>query len=210
MTDWISEGLNSLDFTLAALVTQNLPSSGMYSSQGSAFVPSNSSSKLSAWKLPILIPIRVFLMKDQVTVGLDSTGVSLHKRGYRKLVAQAPIAENLAVRREVPLHPRRDVRRHHGRLDGDGAAAAERIHKHPLPVPGSQLDHGRRQVLCVYRAIGERFRLLDTWSMYLISAYEGAERDIGRKADRNRKIYNGMMKAYYYQFLGPKPPRAKQ
>ena len=42
-------------------------------------------------------PIRVFLMKDQVTVGLDTTGVSLHKRGYRKLVAQAPIAENLAA-----------------------------------------------------------------------------------------------------------------
>ena len=42
-------------------------------------------------------PVRVFLMKDQVTVGLDSTGDSLHKRGYRKLVAQAPIAENLAA-----------------------------------------------------------------------------------------------------------------
>ena len=40
-------------------------------------------------------------------------------------------------------------------------------------------------------------------------SYEQAERDIGRKADKNRKIYNGMMKAYYYQFLGPKPPRSK-
>ena len=30
---------------------------------------------------------------------------------------------------------------------------------------------------------------------------------MGRKADRNRKIYNGMMKTYFYQFLGPKPPR---
>lgn len=42
-------------------------------------------------------PIRVFLMKDQVTVGLDTTGESLHKRGYRKLTAKAPIAENLAA-----------------------------------------------------------------------------------------------------------------
>ena len=42
-------------------------------------------------------PIRVFLMKDEVTVGLDSTGESLHKRGYRKLTAKAPIAENLAA-----------------------------------------------------------------------------------------------------------------
>ena len=42
-------------------------------------------------------PVRVFLMKDEVTVGLDSTGDSLHKRGYRKLTAKAPIAENLAA-----------------------------------------------------------------------------------------------------------------
>ena len=42
-------------------------------------------------------PVRVFLMKDQVTVGLDTTGESLHKRGYRKLTAKAPIAENLAA-----------------------------------------------------------------------------------------------------------------
>ena len=34
--------------------------------------------------------------------------------------------------------------------------------------------------------------------------------DIGRKADKNRKIYNGMLKTYFYQFLGPKPPRRNQ
>ena len=50
---------------------------------------------------------------------------------------------------------------------------------------------------------------MDSWSAYVISAYEKAEEDIGRKADKNRKIYNGMMKTYYYQFLGPKPPRKK-
>ena len=44
---------------------------------------------------------------------------------------------------------------------------------------------------------------------YLITAYEQAEKDIGRKADKNRKIYNGMMKTYYYQFLGPKPPKRR-
>ncbi|MBP5264726.1 MAG: class I SAM-dependent RNA methyltransferase, partial [Lachnospiraceae bacterium] len=42
-------------------------------------------------------PLRVFLLKDQVTIGLDTTGESLHKRGYRKLTAKAPIAENLAA-----------------------------------------------------------------------------------------------------------------
>ena len=43
--------------------------------------------------------------------------------------------------------------------------------------------------------------------MYLITAYTDAEKAIGRKADKNRKIYNGMMKTYFYQFMGPKPPR---
>ena len=61
----------------------------------------------------------------------------------------------------------------------------------------------------LYRTIGERYRLLDSWSMYLITAYEQAEKMLGCKADKNRKIYNGMIKTYYYQFLGPKPPRKK-
>ena len=42
-------------------------------------------------------PVRVFLMKDEVTVALDTTGESLHKRGYRKYKVTAPIAENLAA-----------------------------------------------------------------------------------------------------------------
>lgn len=62
----------------------------------------------------------------------------------------------------------------------------------------------------LYREIGERFAGLDSWSMYLITAYENAERDIGRKADKNRKIYNGMMKTYFYQYLGPKPPKRQK
>ena len=44
----------------------------------------------------------------------------------------------------------------------------------------------------------------------MITAYEDAEKYMGRKADKNRKIYNGMMKTYFYQFLGPKPPRRRQ
>ncbi len=243
-------------------------------------------------------PIRVFLMKDQVTVGLDSTGVSLHKRGYRKLVAQAPIAENLAaamimltpwngervlvdpfcgsgtipieaammaaniapgMNRDftaedwpyvvgkglwqdaqeeaedlVNLEIETDIQGYDiddhmveiARENAKRAGVEKLIHfqrrdvaqlSHPKkygfiitnPPYGERL-HDKEEMPALYRTIGERFRLLDTWSMYLISAYEGAERDIGRKADRNRKIYNGMMKAYYYQFLGPKPPRAKQ
>ena len=42
-------------------------------------------------------PLRVFLHKDTVTVALDTTGESLHKRGYRTLTSKAPITETLAA-----------------------------------------------------------------------------------------------------------------
>ena len=59
----------------------------------------------------------------------------------------------------------------------------------------------------LYTEIGEALQRLDSWSAYLLSGYEDAEKCIGRKADKNRKIYNGMLKTYFYQFQGPKPPR---
>ena len=74
------------------------------------------------------------------------------------------------------------------------------------PPYGERLED-KETVPALYRLIGERYAALDAWSMYLITAYEQAEKDIGRKADKNRKLYNGMMKTYYYQFLGPKPPK---
>ncbi|MDR1018035.1 MAG: THUMP domain-containing protein, partial [Lachnospiraceae bacterium] len=42
-------------------------------------------------------PIRIFINKDIVTVTLDTTGTSLHKRGYRELSGEAPISETLAA-----------------------------------------------------------------------------------------------------------------
>lgn len=240
-------------------------------------------------------PVRVFLLKDEVTVGLDTTGESLHKRGYRRLTAKAPIAENLAAAmilltpwhgdrilvdpfcgsgtipieaammaanmapgmkrgftaqrwphivgksmwqdtleeagELVDLHVETDIQgydaddamvsiaRENARLAG----VEKLIHfqrrevarlSHPKkygflitnPPYGERLED-KEALPALYQTIGERFRCLDGWSLYLITSYEQAERDIGRKADKNRKIYNGMMKTYYYQFLGPKPPR---
>lgn len=240
-------------------------------------------------------PLRVFLLKDQVTIGLDTTGESLHKRGYRKLTAKAPIAENLAaalimltpwnkdrilvdpfcgsgtipieaalmaanaapgMHREFTaqnwdhLVGRRnwydtldeanelvdfnvDVDIQGYDLDNDMVSIAREnaklagveklIHfqrrdvkdlSHPKkygfiitnPPYGERLSE-KKEMPALYQTLGERFRNLDSWSMYVISAYEDAERDIGRKADKNRKIYNGMMKTYYYQFMGPRPPK---
>ena len=243
-------------------------------------------------------PVRVFLLKDRVTVGIDSTGVSLHKRGYRRLTAKAPIAENLAAALimltpwngervlvdpfcgsgTIPIEaammaanmapgmhrsftaqswghviPQKvwqdaleeaedlvdlgvkpdiqgydiddemvSISRANARLaGGEGMIHFQRRGidqlSHPKkygfiitnPPYGERL-HDKEEMPSLYRMIGEKFRQLDSWSLYLISAYEEAQRDIGRKADRNRKIYNGMMKAYYYQFLGPKPPRERR
>ena len=75
---------------------------------------------------------------------------------------------------------------------------------------GGRFPHVFQDLPELYRTIGDRFAKLDTWSMYLITSYEDAQNAIGKKADKNRKIYNGMIKTYYYQYIGPKPPRREQ
>lgn len=74
------------------------------------------------------------------------------------------------------------------------------------PPYGERLQE-KEELFELYHTIGERFRRLDDWSLYLITSYEQAQEAIGLKAQKNRKIYNGMMKTYFYQFPGPKPPR---
>ena len=77
------------------------------------------------------------------------------------------------------------------------------------PPYGERLEE-KENLPRLYREFGESFRRLDSWSAYMITSYEDAERYFGRKADRNRKIYNGMLKTYFYQFSGPRPPRQKR
>ena len=77
------------------------------------------------------------------------------------------------------------------------------------PPYGERLEE-KEALPDIYRALGDVYRQLDSWSAYLITSYEDTEKYMGRKADKNRKIYNGMLKTYYYQFLGPKPPRPKK
>lgn len=242
-------------------------------------------------------PLRVFILKDEVTIGLDTTGESLHKRGYRKLTAKAPIAENLAAglilltpwnKERILVDPfcgsgtipieaammaagiapgmnreflaekwghlvdrklwyeavdeagdlidrsvKPDIQAYDldenmvaiARENAKLAGVEKLIHfqkrdvaqlSHPKkygflitnPPYGERLED-KANLPALYRTIGERYRALDSWSMYLITSYEKAEEAIGRKADKNRKIYNGMMKTYYYQYLGPKPPKHK-
>ena len=74
------------------------------------------------------------------------------------------------------------------------------------PPYGERLED-KKDLPALYQTLGERYRALDSWSMYLITSYEDAERYLGKRADKNRKIYNGMLKTYFYQYAGPKPPR---
>lgn len=239
-------------------------------------------------------PVRVTIVKDVATICLDTTGVPLHKRGYRKMTVKAPVSETLAAgilmltpwkkdrilvdpfcgsgtfpieaamiganiapgmnrsflaqswKQLVPaacwrqaFEEARDLVQPEEKMDIQGydidsvaikaarensrAAGTDRwIHFQQRPV--SQLAHAGKYGFLVtnppygerleekstlpelYRQLGERFFELDGWSLYLLTGYEDAERYIGRKANKNRKIYNGMLRTYLYQFLGPKPP----
>ena len=243
-------------------------------------------------------PVRVFLKKDIVTVGIDATGISLHKRGYREVSGKAPITETLAAAL-IMLTPWRKDRILVDPFCGSGTFPIEAammaaniapgmnrsflsekwdnlitkknwydvideandmicddvevdiqgydvdssvikiarrnareagvdhlIHfqerdvkdlNHPKkygfiitnPPYGERLED-KKDLPDLYRAFGESFKRLDSWSAYMITSYDDAERYFGRKADKNRKIYNGMLKTYYYQFLGPKPPKRKE
>ena len=77
------------------------------------------------------------------------------------------------------------------------------------PPYGERLEE-KEALPKLYKEFGQALSGLDAWSCYILTSYEDTERYIGRKADKNRKIYNGMIKAYIYQFLGPKPPKMKR
>ena len=240
-------------------------------------------------------PIRVTIMKDIVTIALDTSGDSLHKRGYRPAAGKAPISETLAAalimltpwkKDRILVDPfcgsgtfpieaamiaaniapgmnrsftaetwtniiakkswyeaideatdmidddiETDIQGYDAdasvlraaRRNAEEAGVGHLIHfqqravadlHHPKkygfvitnPPYGERLED-KKDLPQLYREFGESFKKLDSWSAYMITSYEDAERYFGRKADKNRKIYNGMLKTYFYQFLGPKPPK---
>ena len=245
--------------------------------------------------------LRVFAFKDRITIGIDTSGESLHKRGYRRLTAKAPITETLAAallmltpwRADRPLvdpfcgsgtfcieaammaadrapgmnrnfsatawenlipkqlwyqaydeaydrADRVDLEALRKKTDIQGfdidgeiveaaranaraAGVEELIHfqrrdvaqlSHPKkygfiitnPPYGERISE-KEELPALYQTLGERYRALSDWSLYVITAYEEAEKQLGRKADKNRKIYNGMMKTYFYSYFGKKPPK---
>lgn len=240
-------------------------------------------------------PLRVTILKDEVTVCIDTSGESLHRRGYRKLTSKAPITETLAaalimltpwnkdrilvdpfcgsgtipieaamigariapgIRRQflaeewTELYPAtawskareeandmqlRDIEMNIQGYDLDDeivkaarqnakmAEVDQWIHFQQKPVkelssnkkygfiitnpPYGERMEEKETMPELYREIGKVFSALDSWSYYIITAYEDAQKYIGKQAEKNRKIYNGMIKTYFYQYMGPKPPK---
>ncbi len=244
-------------------------------------------------------PVRVFIKKDEVTAALDTTGESLHKRGYRKMKVKAPISENLAAglimltpwkedrilvdpfcgsgtfpieaalmaagimpgvtrsftaqtwKNLIPERCWKDVREEAAeaaeeaaqerkntdiqgydidssairaaRENADLAGVADMIHFQVRNV--SELSHAKKYGFLItnppygerlmeeektalkqlYQTLGRQFKALDDWSMYIITSYEHCEDDLGLRAAKNRKIYNGMIRSYFYSFPGAKP-----
>lgn len=245
-------------------------------------------------------PLRISIIKDMVTIGMDTTGESLHKRGYRKFTAPAPVTETLAaamillspwhgdrilvdpfcgsgtipieaamialdmapglnreftaetwtnlipkkiwydaveeaderIRDDVELNIQgydiSDEVLKMARANAALAGVDKYIHFQKRDVKDfsnpkkygfviSNPPYGERlstknEMQQLYETIGKVMSDNDTWSFFLLSGYEDAQKAIAaggtrKKATKNRKIYNGMMKTYLYQYMGAKPPR---
>lgn len=74
------------------------------------------------------------------------------------------------------------------------------------PPYGERLNE-KEEVEKLYEIMGKTFNQLDTWSYFVITSYEEFEKHFGKKADKNRKLFNGRIQCYYYQYIGPKPPK---
>ena len=77
------------------------------------------------------------------------------------------------------------------------------------PPYGERLED-EEAVKILYKEMGYAFRGLKNWSYFVITSYDKFEYEFGQDAPRKRKLYNGMLRTYYYQYLGPRPPKKEQ
>lgn len=76
------------------------------------------------------------------------------------------------------------------------------------PPYGERLEE-KREVEKLYQLMGKVFAKYPRWSKYIITSYEDFETAYGSKATKNRKLYNGRIKTYFYQYYGERPPKQK-
>lgn len=241
-----------------------------------------------------LFPIEVALLKDVVTITLDSSGSGLHRRGYKTLIGSAPLRETMAaglillsrwrpdtalidpfcgsgtipieaaliglniapgLGREfaaenwgwIPKQVWRDAREEAhdlaeydrelhiigsdiddtvvkvARENAADAFVDDKIHFQALPMSkmSSQRKYGKiicnppygerigeiKELDSLYQEMGQVFKLLDTWSYYILTSHPKFEQLFGKQASKKRKLYNGNIKVDYFQYYGPRPPR---
>lgn len=234
------------------------------------------------------------ILKDWVTISIDTTGTALHKRGYRELVGSAPLRETLAAGMILLSYWNRDrvlwdpfcglgtipieaaligkniapgINRGFvsenwpnvgndlwekareeahdktmpdqrlrilgtdiddkqlklARYHAEKAGVIKDIHFQKIDVKDIRTKHKYGVIICnppygerlgekkevagLYRLIGKKFMEFDTWSYYILTSDMEFEKFFGKKADKKRKLYNGMLKCNYYQYYGPPPPR---
>ena len=236
--------------------------------------------------------IKFSLMKDKVTLMIDTSGDGLHKRGYRVISNEAPLRETLAaamimlsfwkpdrplidpfcgsgtipieaamiginlapglkrqfvsekwwrisnklwkeareeavgaIKKDITLNIKGyDIDENAIKLSKDNARKAgveKYITFENIPLKDLKTDDKYGVIICnppygermgelkevekLYKEMGKVFKKLDTWSFYILTSHERFEKLFGREASKKRKLYNGMLKAYYYQYYGPKP-----
>lgn len=242
-------------------------------------------------------PLRVSLMKNKVSLYLDTSGASLHKRGYRKLGAKAPISETLAsalimlsvwnkdrilidpfcgsgtipieaaliaadiapgmnrrftaqkwknlipetcwedaledAKDRIDLTAKPDIQGYD--IDAEaidsamrnarmaGVASMLHLQQRALKDLSNRKRYGvivtnppygerlmeEKEVIELYKEMKRVFAGLKDFSRYIITSFEDAQKYLG-EADKNRKIYNGMIKSYYYMYLGARPPKTER
>jgi len=231
--------------------------------------------------------IEFFILNDEATLMIDTSGVPLHKRGYRKESNAAPIRETLAAAIAKTSRPREEVllwdpmcgsgtiaieaamimrniapgvnrrfaaeafplveKRHwrnareearEGETDSSFEVYASDINEasvaltlrnaraarvestvrafcrdaRKISAPGRRATivtnppYGERlgtvaEAERLYRELGEHFRSLSPWQVYIITSHPSFERLYGRRADKVRKLYNGMIPCYLYQYF---------
>lgn len=231
--------------------------------------------------------IEFFILNDIATLMIDTSGVALHKRGYRKEALGAPIRETLAAAIATISRPRENVLLWDP-MCGSGTIAIEAAMIMKNIAPGRNrsfasenfafidkkiwkdareeafdLEHAtyfqafasdidrsavelaeknarlagvsdnvkvfrqdartisadgrrgtivcnppygerlgtQREVEVLYREIGVHFRSLSPWQVYIITSHPSFEKFYGKKADKIRKLYNGMLPCFLYQYF---------
>ncbi|MBR5453002.1 MAG: class I SAM-dependent RNA methyltransferase [Clostridia bacterium] len=231
--------------------------------------------------------IEFFIFHDKASIMIDTSGIALHKRGYRPQQFTAPLRETLGAALAATARPREDVlfwdpfcgsgtiaieaaMMMTGRAPGlkrgfageafpqigkelwqdarEEAKAA--VKKSDFQVFASDIDpaavelarecckhagvedtvkvfcrdaltiktEGRRgTIVCnppygerisaeggvdaLYRNMGRHFSTLDSWQIYILTSHPGFQNIYGRRADKVRKLYNGMLPCYFYQYF---------